>query len=123
MTKPSVTHLVEAEHTAEAVGSGDVRVLGTPVVIAWLEEATCAALNLAEGQTSVGTRVDIQHVAASPVGSTITATAEPVEPQGRSVEYKVEAHDERGVLVAHGTVQRAIVDRERFMSRLHDVGK
>ena len=53
----TVTHVVTAEHTARAVGSGDLEVLGTPVVIAWLEEATCAVLDIDERQTSVGTRI------------------------------------------------------------------
>lgn len=117
----SQTHVVGTEHTARVVGSGDLDVLGTPIVVAWLEGATCAALELNENTTSVGTRVDIEHLAASPVGSTITAQAQIRHQDGRLVEFDVVAHDERGVKVAVGTVRRVIVDRERFLSRLHDM--
>lgn len=117
----SQTHVVGPEHTALAVGSGDLEVLGTPVILAWLEGTTCAALDLDDQSTSVGTRVDIEHIAASPVGSTITTKAEVKQQDGRMVEFGVVAHDERGVKVAFGTVRRVIVDRERFLGRLHDV--
>ncbi|TXJ04973.1 MAG: thioesterase [Aeromicrobium sp.] len=115
------THTVGPEHTALAVGSGCLEVLGTPVVIAWLEGTTCDALDLDEGSTSVGTRVDVEHLAASPVGATITTQAQVRIQDGRLVEFDVVAHDERGVKVAAGTVRRVIVDRERFLARLHDV--
>ncbi|MEO6471098.1 MAG: thioesterase, partial [Aeromicrobium sp.] len=70
-----VTHTVTSDDTAVALGSGDLPVLATPRLLAWLEEATCAALDLNAGQTSVGTRVDIEHLAASLVGAVVTATA------------------------------------------------
>lgn len=116
------THVVESQHTARSVGSGDLDVLGTPVVVAWCEEATCAALPLPAERTSVGVRVEIDHLAPSPVGSTITATAEIVESDDRRATFTVEATDERGTVVARGRVQRAIVDRERFLARLPGVG-
>ena len=115
------THFVGPEHTALAVGSGDLEVLGTPVLVAWLEGTTCAALDLDDQSTSVGTRIDIEHLAAGHVGATITTQAQVRSQDGRMVEFEVVAHDERGIKVAFGTVRRVIVDRERFLSRLHDV--
>lgn len=118
MTGAQITHTVGSEHTAAAVGSGDLAVLGTPVMLAWLEEATCAALDLDDSQSSVGTRVEVQHLAASGVGSTITTTASLSQRDGRLVIFEVSAHDQRGTLVASGQVRRVIVDRERFLSRV-----
>jgi fluoroacetyl-CoA thioesterase len=115
----SIERIVSPDHTARAVGSGDLEVLGTPVVLAWLEAATCAALELTEDQTSVGTRVQVEHLAASPVGSTITAQADVLSRDGRLVIFAVAAHDERGTLVASGEIRRVVVDRARFLSRLH----
>lgn len=115
-------HIVGPEHTARAVGSGDLDVLGTPVVLAWLEEATCAALDLDPSQTSVGTRVDIQHLVPSAVGATITASASVLSQDGRMVIFDVAARDAAGTLVASGQVRRIIVDRERFLARVPGVG-
>jgi predicted thioesterase len=118
----SVTHTVASEHTALAVGSGELEVLGTPVVLAWCEEATCAALDVAPTQTSVGVRVDLEHLSASPVGAVITATATVIHTDGRLVRFQVAALDADGTLVATGEIRRVIVDRERFMSRITPVG-
>ena len=116
-----IIHTVSSEHTARAVGSGDLEVLGTPVVLAWLEEATCAELDLEPSQTSVGTRVEVQHLTASGVGSTITTRATITHRDGRMVIFDVSAHDQRGTLVASGQVRRVVVDRERFLSRVPTV--
>nr|WP_255669278.1 hotdog domain-containing protein [Aeromicrobium duanguangcaii] len=121
MTVAQVTHTVGPEHTARAVGSGDLEVLGTPVVLAWLEQATCAALDLEDSQTSVGTRVEVQHLAASAVGATITTTASVSHRDGRMVIFEVAARDQKGVLVASGQVRRVVVDRQRFLSRVPGV--
>ncbi|MFS0886773.1 thioesterase family protein [Aeromicrobium sp. 179-A 4D2 NHS] len=113
-----IVHTVAAEHTARAVGSGDLEVLGTPVLLAWLEEATCAELDLDPSQTSVGTRVEVQHLGPSAVGSTITTRATVTQRDGRMVIFDVSAHDQRGTLVGSGQVRRVVVDRERFLSRV-----
>lgn len=118
----SITRVVGPEHTAIAVGSGDVEVFATPVLLAWCEEATCAALDLEPHQTSVGTRVEIEHLAASPVGATITATADVIARDGRLVQFRVHAVDGDGLLVGTGEVRRIVVDRERFLSRVKPVG-
>jgi predicted thioesterase len=118
----TVTHTVRPEDTARAVGSGDLDVLGTPVLLAWCEEATCAALDLESGETSVGTRVEIEHLAASPVGAEVTASAAVIARDGRLVQFRVHAVDGDGTLVGSGEVRRVIVDRERFLARVAPVG-
>ncbi|MCK5891896.1 hotdog domain-containing protein [Aeromicrobium sp.] len=112
-----LTRTVTADDTARAVGSGDLDVLGTPVVIAWCEAATMAALELEPQLTSVGTHVDVRHLAPSPVGAMIEVHAEVTERTERSATFAVEARD-GGTVVASGTVVRAVVDRERFLARL-----
>ncbi len=122
MDTASIAHTVTDADTALAVGSGDLPVLGTPVVLAWCEEATCAALELSPDQTSVGTRVDLEHLSASPVGTEVTATATVIHTDGRLIRFQVAALDTAGTLLASGEIRRVIVDRERFMSRITPVG-
>lgn len=112
-------HLVAQEDTAVAVGSGDLPVLGTPRLLAWCEAATCAALDpaLAGGQTSVGTRVALEHTAPSPVGARLEVTASAVHVDGRLVRLSVAARQD-GRLVGSGEVTRVVVDADRFMSRV-----
>jgi predicted thioesterase len=119
----TLTHTVTEAHTAQAVGSGDVPVLGTPVLLAWLEATTVAALEteLTPGTTSVGTRVEVEHSTASPVGATVTTTADVLRRDGRLVIFTVAAH-EGSRLVASGEVRRVVVDRERFLARVTPVG-
>ena len=111
--------VVAAADTATAWGSGDVPVLATPRLLAWLEAATVTALQggLPDGATSVGTRVDLQHVAPSPVGITVTVKAEVVAVDGRLVQFDVAALHPDGKLVAHGRITRVNVDRARFVAR------
>jgi predicted thioesterase len=103
--------------TAAAVGSGSLPVLGTPVLLAWCEAATCAALDLPEGRTSVGTRVSLEHLAASPVGAAVAVTATVSHVDGRLVRFTVEART-GDRLVGTGEITRVVVDAERFLSRL-----
>ncbi|MFC4912071.1 thioesterase family protein [Actinomadura gamaensis] len=111
-----VTH----EDTAEVVGSGDVGVLATPRLVAWFEAATVRVLagRLDAGETSVGTRVEVDHLAASPVGARVAVVAELVEWDGRRVSFDVRATASDGTVLATGRVRRAIVNRERFVARL-----
>jgi fluoroacetyl-CoA thioesterase len=109
--------VVSDADTAVAVGSGSLPVLGTPVLLAWCEAATCAALDLPDGQTSVGTRVSLEHLAASAVGQTVTVTATVAYVDGRLVRFTVEARM-GDKLVGTGEITRVVVDAERFMSRL-----
>jgi predicted thioesterase len=104
--------------TARALGSGSVDVLGTPRVVALVEEATCRAIEdrLDEGCTSVGMRVRVDHLLPTPVGAEVVAEAVLERIEGRRLTFTVSASDERG-LVAAGKVTRVVVDVERFMSK------
>jgi predicted thioesterase len=107
--------------TAVAVGSGDLAVLGTPRLLAWCEAATCAAIadSLEESQTSVGTRVSLEHLAASPVGERVEVQAGVAYVDGRLVRFSVAAtHVSDGKVVGTGEVTRVVVDRERFLARV-----
>ncbi len=128
------TFTVAAGDTARALGSGDLPVLGTPRLLAWCESVTCAVLEESSGpdqqssagtRSSVGTRVQLDHVAASPVGATVEVTASLVHVDGRLVRFEVVAQqvssgdaDPAERLVAHGEVTRVVVDRDRFLARL-----
>ena len=105
--------------TAAQVGSGDVPVLATPRLIAWLEAATVqAAAPFADpGQTTVGTAVRIEHRHATHVGGTVEVTAEPLPIDGRLLTFQVKAIDDSGRLVALGEIDRVIVDRQKFLHR------
>lgn len=113
----AVEHTVAAGDTAAELGSGDVPVLGTPRLLALAEAATVAALagHLAAGQTSVGTRVELDHLAATPVGGQVRVHAELVEVDGRTLRFTVTALDGPGTVVGRGMVARAVVDRGRFL--------
>lgn len=107
--------------TAAAVGSGDLPVLGTPRLLAWCEAATCAAIaeTLEPSRTSVGTRVSLEHLAASPVGERVEVQASVAYVDGRLVRFSVAAsHVSDGKVVGTGEVTRVVVDRERFLSRV-----
>jgi fluoroacetyl-CoA thioesterase len=115
---------VTAEDTAVALGSGSLEVLATPRMLAWCEAATCAAVDpdLPEGRTSVGTRVQLEHVGASAVGAVVRVTATVAYVDGRLVRFEVVAQHTTSAgdtaVVAHGEVTRVVVDRDRFLSRL-----
>ncbi|MEV0647051.1 hotdog domain-containing protein [Phytomonospora sp. NPDC050363] len=104
--------------TAQALGSGDVPVLATPKVVA-LAEAACVAVTvgrLGPGRTSVGTRVELTHLAPTPVGGRVWATARVESAEGRRLVFSVRVSD--GVeVVAEGTVERVVVDREKFVAK------
>ncbi|MFJ4323292.1 thioesterase family protein [Streptomyces tricolor] len=112
-------HEVTDADTAERVGSGDVPVLATPRLIAWMEAATVRAAVpfLGTGQTSVGTAVRVEHLRATRVGGTVEVTAEPTSaPAGRRLTFAVRAVDDSGRVVAAGEIERAVVDRARFLA-------
>ena len=116
-----LSHTVTDDDTAAALGSGDLPVLGTPRVLAWCEAATCVAIAplLDPGETSVGTRMEIEHTRASRVGTSVEVSATPVYRDGRLHRFSVSvrrAEDRR--VVAQGEVTRIVVDAERFLSRL-----
>ena len=110
--------MVSEENTAAAVGSGSLPVLGTPVLLAWCEAVTCEVLALTGGSTSVGTRVSLEHLAASKLGATVLVTATVAYVDGRLVRFEVDAREPNGKLLGSGEVTRVIVDGERFLGRL-----
>jgi predicted thioesterase len=111
--------VVGEQHTAPRIGSGRVRVLATPVMINLMEAAALdAAENLIPaGHQSLGTRLDVRHIAATPVGMRVRATARLVAVDGRTLEFRVEAHDEKD-LIGDGTHTRLVVNVERFDQRV-----
>ncbi len=106
------TFTVADDDTAAALGSGDLPVLGTPRLLAWCEATTCAALaeELTGSETSVGTRITLEHLAPSPVGREVAVTASVAHVDGRLVRFTVAATD-AGTLVGSGEVTRVVVDR------------
>jgi fluoroacetyl-CoA thioesterase len=115
------TFTVADADTARALGSGDLPVLATPRLLAWAEAATCAAVAdaLEPGATTVGTRVRLEHTAASAVGATVRVTASLGYVDGRLLRFEVVAvsgPEER--VVGHGEVTRVVVDADRFLDRL-----
>ena len=115
----SLSFTVTESDTAVAVGSGSLSVLGTPRLIAWMEAATCAAIaeQLDDGQTSVGTRVEIQHLAPSRVGAKIEVVASTSHVDGKLVRFSASAKQD-GKLIGSGEITRVVVESERFMARL-----
>ena len=112
---------VSEEHTAPRVGSGRVAVLATPVMINLIEAAALSAVEstLPEEHQSLGTRLDVSHIAATPVGMRVRATAEVVRVEGRTIYLKVRAEDELDV-IGEGTHERVVVNLERFDKRIQD---
>ena len=104
--------------TAQAVGSGDVPVLGTPRVLALAEAATVAATatGMPPGSTTVGTRVELEHLAPTVVGRTVRAQALLATVDGRRLSFEVTVSD-GDQTVARGRVDRILVDRQRFVER------
>jgi predicted thioesterase len=117
----TVEKTVMGEDTAIALGSGDVEVFGTPAVVALCELAAVYAVSKAiePGETTVGTRIDIEHLAPTVVGRLVTAYARVEEVDGRRIGFTVEASDPTGV-IARGSHVRMRVDRDLFMANARD---
>jgi fluoroacetyl-CoA thioesterase len=111
--------VVAQEHTAPFVGSGRIAVLATPVMINLIESAALNAVEhlLPPGHQSLGIHLDVSHVAATPVGLPVTATAEVVRVEGRIITFYVEAHDTVET-IGDGTHQRVVVSVSRFDERV-----
>ena len=111
--------VVTAEHTAPFVGSGRIAVLATPVMINLIEAAALAAVEhlLPPGHQSLGIHLDVSHTAATPVGLRVTANAEVLRLEGRTVTFRVEARDPFEA-IGGGTHQRVVVSVERFDARV-----
>ena len=110
--------LVGTRDMAPHVGSGKIKVLATPVMVGLMEEAALNAVEglLPPGHQTVGTRLDITHVAATPVGLRVTAGAEVVRVEGRRLTFRVWADDE-SERIGEGTHERIVVEVSRFDKR------
>ena len=105
--------------TARHIGSGSVDVYGTPAMIALMESAALSAIDqfLAEGQTSVGTTIEVRHLAATPLGHRVRAHAEVSAVDGRKVTFFVQAWDERE-LIGEGKHVRLVINEADFIKRV-----
>ena len=115
----TVELVVGEEHTAPSIGSGKVRVLATPVMINLFEAAALKAIEhlLQPGYQSLGTHLDVHHVAATPVGMRVRAVAEVTKVDGRTVTFKLSASDQTDQ-IGHGTHQRVVVNVAKFDARV-----
>jgi len=113
------TTTVVHENTAAAVGAGGVEVFGTPMMIALMENAAWRAVadTLDEGQVTVGTHVNVSHLAATPLGQTVRAAAELIAIDGRRLTFRVEAFDEQQK-IGEGQHERFIVHLQRFLQKI-----
>ena len=115
----SVDLVVGEEHTAPRIGSGKVRVLATPVMINLIEAAALAAIEhlLPPGYQSLGTLLDVRHIAATPVGMRVSAKAVVVGVEGRTIRFEVSARDEKE-LIGQGKHERVVVNVAKFDQRV-----
>ncbi len=111
--------VVEAADCAAAMGSGSLQVLATPRMIALMERAACAAVEagLQPGQTTVGVHLDVEHIAATPIGANVTARALLERVEGRTLHLTLSAQDERET-IGRGSHRRVVVDSIRFMEKV-----
>lgn len=121
--KGEATIQVTPELTANRIASGVVEVYATPQMIALMEKASSEAVQpyLGEGQSTVGTLVNVTHIAATPIGQTVRANAELVEVDGRRLVFQVVAHDELEK-IGEGRHERFIIDEGRFLNRVAKKG-
>ena len=110
--------IVDGTNTAEVYGSGDLPVFATPAMIGLMEFTASSSVSplLEEGQSTVGTIVNVKHVAATPVGMEVSCESELIEIDRRRLVFNVKAYDESG-LIGEGVHERFIIDVEKFMSR------
>jgi len=114
---------VEQKDTAEAFGSGGVKVFATPLMIGIMENAALRAVDplLPEGFATVGTHLDVKHLAATPIGMKANAVAELIEVDGKRLVFKVEAFDEVEK-IGEGLHERYIIQMDKFLSKVNKKG-
>ena len=118
--KGEVGTTVEREDTAKEVGSGSLLVYATPCMVALMEGAACEAIEeaLAEGQTTVGTALNIEHISATPVGLDVRAEATVTAVEGKVITFEVKAFDEAGE-IGRGTHKRVIINAQKFLDKTY----
>ena len=119
--KATVNEVVTEQNTALSVGSGSLKVYATPAMLALIEKAACEAVStlLNEGETTVGTLLNVKHLAATPIGMKVSATAELAERDGRKFVFNVTAYDECGI-IGEGTHERFLVFSEKFTEKTYN---
>ncbi|WP_236932617.1 thioesterase family protein [Geosporobacter ferrireducens] len=122
--KATVEHLVEEKDTAASFGSGMVLVYATPMMIGLMENASLKAVDphLPEGFATVGTHLDVKHMAATPVGMKVKAEAELLEVNGKKLKFKIEAFDEKDK-IGEGFHSRYIIQVDQFVQTADKKGK
>lgn len=120
-TKGLAAALVEKEDTAQIVGSGDLLVYATPCMVALMEGAACESIApfLADGESSVGTMMNVAHTSATPVGMEVRAESVVTAVDGRKVCFEIVAYDEAGE-IGRATHERFIIKVERFLEKTYD---
>lgn len=116
--------IVTEEKLASSYGSGEVTVYATPAMVGIMENAalSCVDEHLPEGWATVGSYLDVKHLAATPLGLTVTAKAEVVKVEGRRLVFKVEAFDD-SEKIGEGTHERFIINLEKFMKKCDEKQK
>ena len=119
--KGEVGTTAEREDTAKEVGSGSLLVYATPCMVALMEGAACEAIEeaLAEGQTTVGTALNIEHISATPVGLDVRAEAAVTAVDGKVITFEVKAFDEAGE-IGRGIHKRVIVNSQKFLEKTYN---
>ena len=119
--KAEIELMVEQEHTAMAFGSGGVKVFAKPMMIGLMEKAALTAVDahLGEGFATVGTVVNAKHLAATPVGMKVKATAELTAVEGKKLTFKIEAYDEKE-MIGEGIHERYIIELTKFIKRTEE---
>lgn len=120
-TKGYAEALVEQVDTAKVVGSGDLLVYATPCMVALMEGAACESIApfLAEGESSVGTMMQVNHISATPVGMEVRAESEVTAVEGRKVTFVIKAFDEAGE-IGNAVHERFIIKADRFLEKTYD---
>ena len=118
--KGIVESAVEREDTAQEVGSGSLLVYATPCMVALMEGAACEAIAgaLAEGQTTVGTALNIEHISATPVGLEVRAEATVTNVAGKVITFEVHAFDEAGE-IGRGSHTRVVINSQKFLEKTY----
>jgi predicted thioesterase len=118
--KAQATTVVDQTNTAITAQSGSLAVFGTPFMVALMEKATCTAVSsiLEEGETTVGTKINVSHIKASGVGAKITASAVLTQVDGRKLTFSVSAFEGDGTVIGEGTIERFVVLADKFMRKV-----
>jgi fluoroacetyl-CoA thioesterase len=117
-------YLIKEEHAARHIGSGDIEVLSTPSMIGFMENAAmeCVKPELTQGQTTVGSAINIKHLSPVPTGEKLTVTAQLIDIDKKRLTFKVRA-EWRNKVIGDGRHERFIVNREKFLQKLQEKGK